>query len=423
MEQVVSYKKFPNGLPVITVPMPGTDTATVLILVRAGSRLESKKEGGLSHFLEHMLFKGTVKRPAARDITQSLDGLGADYNAFTTKEYTGYYIKVASKHLPIAMDVLSDMLWHSIFDASEMEREKKVIIEEINMYEDNPLFHIGDLLEGAVFKGSGLGTLISGTRESVAAITRKQMTSFWSRFYNPKNMLLVLAGKLSAEHLVRASKVFGENRPAGNISKFSQYQPHIVRPQVALHFKRTEQVQLALGFPSFGWGNPELESLELLGTVLGGNMSSRLFMRLREQEGLCYSVRADQDSYFGTGMFSVVVGLDQKRLPLAIKLIREEIDKVIKEGISADELQRAKEYTRGKLTLAMENSSARSSWIGRRYFLENSRQTAEDYLTRLDRISAESVIRVASKVLQIRRSTLALIGPFKKAGPLQKLLQ
>lgn len=418
----VRYSKLPNGLPIIRVAMPGTATACVHVLVRVGSRLEKTAERGLSHFLEHMMFKGTARRPDAHTLTKILDGVGAEYNAYTTKEFTGYYIKAAAEHLPLALDVLSDMLWHSKLDADEMTREKKVIVEEINMYEDNPLMHISDLLEGGVFRGSTLGTLISGTRESVTALTRPQLMHFWERYYHPRNMLLVVAGKLSGAAQAAVVRKFGERRAPGAAGAFKRFSPSPRAPHVALHFKDTEQVQLALGFPAYGYNHKHLLALELLATVLGGNMSSRLFVRLREKEGLCYSVRSGVDTYQGTGLFAVQAGLDRARLPLAIRLIREELELIQAKAVGEDELSRAKEYSKGRFTLALEDSAAQADWAGKRLFLEGGRETPAQHLRRLGRVRPAEIKLVAREVLKLNRSTLALIGPFRHTEPWHKLL-
>jgi len=418
----IQLRHLANGLPVILVPHQGTEATCVLALVRAGSRLESGREGGLSHFLEHMVFKGTERRPNARDLTQILDGLGADYNAYTAKEYTGYYIKTASRHLPLSLDVLSDMLWKSRLEKDEMEREKKVIIEEINMYEDNPLMYIGDVLENALFSGSALGKLISGTRQSVSALNREQLTGWWQRYYHPQNMLLAVAGQVSGSALKSLNKIFGTKRSAGNLGKFKPFKPAPRSPGVALHFKDTEQVQLALGFPSYGWGDRRLLALKLLATVLGGNMSSRLFVRLREQEGLCYSIQAGVEVYAGTGLLAVQAGLDRQRLDLAIRLIREELAKVTKTGVREDELKLAKEYIRGRLTLALEDSAAQAEWYGKRWFMEQSLESPVAYLQRLNKVTIGQLKAVAKQVLQPTKATLALIGPFHDVKPWRKLL-
>jgi predicted Zn-dependent peptidase len=420
---LTKYTKLPNGLPLITVPVAGTEAVCVHVLVRVGSRLENTKQGGLSHFLEHMMFKGTERRPTARVLTQILDGLGAEYNAYTTKEYTGYYIKAAADHLPVVLDVLADMLWYSRCEGVEMEREKKVIVEEINMYQDNPLMHIGDLLENGVFTGSTLGKLISGTRDSVVSLNRSQLVNFWQSYYHPKNMLLIAAGKLNSKFPQLLNKTFGVKRPQGSLGKFASFVPQPKKPKVVLHYKDTEQVQLALGFPSYGWKHKNLLALELLSIILGGNMSSRLFMRLREQEGLCYSIRTGTECYQGTGLFAVQAGLDQKRLPLAISLIREELEKISSRGVEGDELNRTKEYIKGRFILALEDSASQAEWVGKQWFLEDSRETPHQYLSRLQAVEAKSVKQVAQELINFKKATLALIGPFKKSDTWFKFLK
>lgn len=417
-----TYRKLVNGLPVLTVPMAGTESVTALVLTRVGSRYESTREQGLSHFLEHMLFKGTSKWPTAQALSQALDGVGAEYNAYTSKEYTGYYVKAAARHLPLALEVLSDMVWMPKLDGDEMTREKKVICEEIKMYEENPLFHIGDLFEQALYKGSTLGINIAGSQKSVTALTRGQLTGFWQAHYRPRNMLLVVAGRVDAAARRRVEQWFSGRQPSATPHTFRQFHPTYRSPQVAVQFKETEQVQLALGFPAYGWGNKRLLPLELLATILGGNMSSRLFLRLREREGLCYSVRASTDAYVGTGSFVVQAGLDRARLSLALKLTREELAKVVQHAVGQAELHKAKEYIRGKFTLALEDSSSRAEYAAKRYLAEGSREEPHEHLRRVSAVTAQQVQAAARDVLNMRRSTLALIGPFRTTAPWRKLL-
>lgn len=417
------FHKLANGLPVLTVPMVGTASTTALVLMRVGSRYESKREQGLSHFLEHMLFKGTAKWPTAQALSQTLDGVGADYNAFTTKEYTGYYVKTAAQHLTLALSVLADMVWRPKLDGDEMTREKKVICEEIKMYEENPLLHIGDLYEQALYKGSTLGVNIAGSKQSVTALTRAQLAGFWQAYYHPRKMLLVVAGKVGASSARTIAQQFAVPARAASPHTFQRFHPRYRTPQVALQFKATEQVQLALGWPAYGWRDKRRLALELLAIIMGGNMSSRLFLRLREREGLCYSVRASTDAYVGTGSFTVQAGLDQARLALALKLTRQELSKVRAKLVGQAELTKAKEYIRGKFTLALEDSSARAEYTGKHYFLEGSRATPEQHLRRLAAVTARQVQAVARDVLRDRRATLALIGPFRSAVPWRRALR
>jgi len=419
----VNLHKLANGLPVLWVPMPGTDTVTVLSLIKAGSRLETIKQQGLSHLLEHMLFKGTTNYPTARDLTQVLDGLGADYNAFTSKEYTGYYIKTAAAQIDKALPVQADMLWHSLLNKDELEREKKVIVEEINMYRDNPLMFIGDLLEGELFRGSSLSHLISGSKETVKSLSRHQLLSYWREYYQPFNMVTVVAGNLNNKIKKLVVKNFNQAGLTGHRVAYRRFEPSYTRPRAIVSFKETEQIQLALGFPAYGIGHRAIPAAQLLSVILGGNMSSRLFMRLREREGLCYSVRTDVERYYGTGVFSVQAGLDKTRLSQAVKLIAEELRLVVSKGVSLTELNKAKEYLKGSVILALENSAHQAEWVARRYLLEGQVLNWSDYWRRLSAVTPAAVQRTAKELLVFNKATLALIGPYRSANQWLKFLK
>ena len=415
-------KRLHNGLPILSVPMKGTESATILVVAKVGSRYETKAEQGISHVLEHMLFKGSKKWPTARDISQALDGVGADYNAFTSKDETGYYVRVAHQHLPLAIDIISDMIWQPVLAADELQREKKVICEEIKMYEDNPLMHIGDLLEGAVFQDSSLGVNIAGSLKSVTKLSRSQVFKYHQRYYTPRNLLVMVAGKINtqAERLLR--RQFNETS-RGKMGGFQIFKPKQTKPRVVIQRKATQQVQLALGFPSYGYRHKNKLALDLLATVLGGNMSSRLFMRLREREGLCYSINAATENYEGTGVLAVQAGLDTARLPQAIKLIRQELIKVITEPIGLEELNKAKEFIKGKITLAMENSSTQAQWAAKQYIFENKLEDTKQFLVRISQLQARELSLAAKEVINFKQANLALIGPFNSAKPWLKLIK
>ncbi len=404
-----------NGLAVLSVSVPGTAATTVLTMVKAGSRLENKNQQGLSHLLEHMLFKGSKNYPTARHLTEVLDSVGAEYNAFTSKEYTGYYIKTAARHLSLAVKVQADMISQPIFDKDELHKEKKVIAEEINMYQDNPLMFIGDLLEKELFKGSDLSTLISGSKQTVAAISHKQLVDYWRDNYQANNMVIVVAGRLPSDLKKILANNFNHLPKPGHLNSYKKFQPSYSKPLSIASYKQTEQVQMALGWPAFGYGHKSLPALRLLSVIMGGNMSSRLFMRLREQEGLCYSVRSDVETYQATGLISITAGLDKSRLNQALSLIKEEIIQLVSKGVAETELNKAKEYIKGRLTLIMENSARQAEWQARRYLLENSVKTWPDYLRDFEAVTTMDIRRVAKQVLVSKRLTLALIGPFKSA--------
>jgi len=416
------FKRLANGLPVLSVPMAGTESATVLVIVSVGSRYETKTEHGISHVLEHMLFKGSAKWPTAKELSQTLDGVGADYNAFTAKDHTGYYVRVAARHLPLAIDVVSDMIWHPILDPAELKREKKVICEEIKMYEDNPLMHIGDLYESAVFQGSSLGVNIAGSLKSVTSLTPAQVSNFHKQHYTSDKLLVVVAGKITAATAKLLAEKFSLKR-SGAKARLAKFKLSQTKPRVVIQKKDTQQVQLALGFPAYGYRHPNRLGLELLALVLGGNMSSRLFMRLREQEGLCYSISAAAEEYEGVGTFAVQAGLDTSRLHMAIKLIREELTKTVKAAVTPDELKKAKEYIKGKLILAMENSSARAQWTAKQYLFEHKRESLTEFIGQVNKITVSDLHQAAKDVINFRRANLALIGPFSRPRRWQKLIE
>lgn len=415
-------KRLSNGLPVLFVPMTGTDSATILATANVGSRYESKSEQGVSHVLEHMLFKGSKKWPTAKDISQTLDGVGADYNAFTSKDMTGYYVRVAKDNLPLAIEVIADMIKQPVLKADELEREKKVICEEIKMYEDNPLMHIGDLLEGSVFQGSTLGVNIAGSIKSVSDLSRAQVFGYHHKYYTPKNLLVVVAGNLVGN----TKKIIDKNfnyKQAGGSGTFKLFKPSQIKPRVVIQNKETQQAQLALGFVSYGYRHKHKMALDLLALVLGGNMSSRLFMRLREREGLCYSINAGTENYEGTGVFAVQAGLDTSRLPQAIKLIREELLRVVTEPIKEDELTKAKEYIKGKITLAMENSAAQAQWFAKEYLFERNLESIRQFLARIYQVKASALQQAACEIIDFKKANLALIGPLRNPEVWQKLIK
>ncbi|MFZ5391562.1 MAG: M16 family metallopeptidase [Patescibacteria group bacterium] len=416
----LKFNRLKNSLAVLTVPMPGTSATTVLTMVKAGSRLENNNQQGLSHLLEHMLFKGSKNYPTARELTQVLDSVGAEYNAFTSKEYTGYYIKTAARHLPLALRVQADMISRPIFDKSELDKEKKVVAEEINMYQDNPVMFIGDLLEQELFKGSSLAPLISGSKKSVAALNHKQLVSYWRSNYQAKNMVVVVAGRLPDNLKKLMSDNFNHLPKQGQPAIYKNFKPSYTSARSALSYKETEQVQLALGFPSVGSGDKLLPAIKLMSIIMGGNMSSRLFMRLREQEGLCYSVRVDVESYQATGLVGIMAGLDKSRLPRALALIKEELNLLVTKGVNSAELNKAKEYIKGSLTLLMENSARQAEWQARRYLLDKSLKTWPDYLREFEAVTTMDISLAAKQVFNFSRLTLALIGPFRAAKALLK---
>lgn len=414
MKQPHSYQKFTlkNGLRVIFAPMPATQAATVLTLFGVGSRHETHALNGASHYIEHMMFKGTQRRPTTLDISRELDRVGAEYNAYTGKDRTGYWITAAKQHLDMALDVTFDMLLNSKFDHEEVERERKVILEEIKMYEENPLMHIEDLFESALYAGHELGWNIAGTKETMAGIGRKELLGFRKRFYYPRNTVVIVAGSFDEKTTRRNIEEHMEGfRSAQKASPNLRLFHFKKSRKVALHKQQVKQVQLALGFPAYGYDHPNLPALHLLNVVLGGNMSSRLFIAVRERRALAYSVHSSAEQYAETGNFKVRAGLDATRIDEAIHVILDELE-AIKNGVTEKELADAKEYTRGKLGLALEDSAELATWYGNQDLFLHKMRTPDEQLARIDAVTLSQVKKVAQEVIKRDKLCCAIIGPW-----------
>lgn len=408
-----------NGARLLLVPLKDTQTVNLSVLFKVGSRHETNKEAGISHFIEHMMFKGTDNRPRPLMIAKELDGIGAEFNAFTGKDLTGYYIKADAKHLPLAADILSDMLLHSQFSAEELEREKGVIVEEINMYEDNPLMYVDDLLEQSIFSWP-LGRSIAGSRETVRATTRRMMMTYKNKFYQPKNIVIALAGNFNARdvELIKSKFNFKGGKPLNKTKKVVTNQR---QPRVKLIFKETEQTQLALGLPAYSYFDKKLYALQLLSVILGGNMSSRLFLQVRERNGLAYFIKSSLSVYEDTGALVIQSGLDKSRIEKAIRLIIGELKK-IKQGVTAAELKRAKDYLAGKTVLDLEDTSHLAIFFGQQELLTNKILTPDEKINKIMAVTAAEVKKVAAEVINLNRLNLAVIGPFKDKEYFEKLI-
>lgn len=408
-------KKLSNGLRVIFAPLHDTDAVTVLAMTKVGSRYETARNNGVSHFLEHMMFKGTEKRPTARDVSKELDGVGASFNAFTSKDYTGYYIKLGGDHLALAMDIVADMLWHSKFLTEEIDRERHVITEEINMYEDNPIMHVEEKFEESLFGATHpLGRLISGPKSNIARMARKDIVGYFQSHYFPANMVLCVAGKFPAASTLREiQSLFGGRGVRRRAPGFTPFHVTQRQPRLALLTRDTEQVQVALGFPALPYLHKDVPALTLLAVILGGNMSSRLFTRVREQEGLAYSIHASRSSFTDTGAFVVQAGLDKTRLLPALKLIVQELRSAADHGVTDDELAHAKEFIRGKLTIELEDSESLANFLASQQLLTGTIKTPEQKFAELACVRKPDLQRVARTVFCPERLTTAIIGPVR----------
>lgn len=411
-----------NGLRILTVPLRDTKAVTIFVFAKVGSRYEKRSTNGVSHFIEHLMFKGTTKRPNTLAISQLLDGVGAQYNAFTSKDWTGYYVKINHEHTNLALDVVSDMLQHSKFDPKEIERERGVIIEEINMYEDNPAMSIEDLFESAVFGDHHpLGWNIAGPREVIRQVSRQAMIHFRNQFYTAGNMWVVVAGRLGPDLDQKLKKYFSHVRTGRSTPKSLRYRSGPVH-RLHLKTKNVDQIQVGLGTKAYSYTDRRLPALSLLSIILGGNMSSRLFIQVRERRGLAYSVHASANPYEDTGSFMIQAGLEKSRLPEAIKVIVAEMHKLKTTKVSAAELKRAKEFVRGKMVLDLEDSDSIASWYGRQALFHPTIETPDQAMAKLDQVTAADIQRVAKDLFRASQMRLAIIGPVQETKSFKRLM-
>lgn len=415
------YKKqtLKNGIRLITSPLKETQTASLIVMVKVGSRFEIDRDGGLAHFVEHMMFKGTRKRPTTLALSKELDGVGAEYNAFTGKDITAYFIKADSRHLSLAIDMLSDMLLNSKLEAAEIKKEKGVIVEEINMYEDNPLMYVEEMLEEIMFSGNPLGRMIAGSRQTVRAVTRVRMAQFKNNYYQGRNMIIGLAGNYLPGHVEEIKKKFAFL--SGSKKAFSKIKSGQKTPRVRVRYKETEQVQLALGWTAYSYFDEKIYPLQLLSVILGGNMSSRLFINVREKNGLAYFVHSGVNVYEDTGSLVIQAGLDKSRMELSIKTILKETEKM-KHDITAAELKRAKDFVAGKVALDLEDSLSIARWYASQEAMTGKIMTPEEKLQRLSKVTAKEIQTVAKEIFNKKKISLAIIGPFKDEKQFRKLL-
>lgn len=421
--RTVHHSTLPNGLRVVTIPLHDTQAVAVYVLTKVGSRYETRSINGVSHFIEHLMFKGTTKRPTTLDISKLLDGVGASYNAFTSKDCTGYYVKMNHEHTELALDVVSDMLQHSLFDPKEIQRERGVIVEEIKMYDENPIMAIEDLFEGAVFGDHHpLGWNIAGPQSVIKNVSRSAILKYRDQYYHAGNMWVVVAGKLNPNINQQILKYFRGVKRKPTTLKFKPYRQAASAPVVIKH-KELEQVQIGLGTKSFSYTDKRLAALQLLSVVLGGNMSSRLFIQVRERRGLAYSVSASPNPYEDTGCFMIHAGLEKGRLEEALKVIVAEIKKMKTALVGTVELQRAKEYIRGKTILGLEDSDSLASWYGRQSLFSKKILSPEEMLAKIAKVKASEIQAVAKELFKPANMKLAIVGPYKDSKPFVKIIR
>jgi predicted Zn-dependent peptidase len=423
IHSVYEKKILKNGLTLLTVPIEGAASITMSIFVKAGSRYEETRINGISHFLEHLHFKGTKKFPTAKSLSETVDQIGGEFNANTGKEHTQYFIRAAYEHLPLVFDVLTDMLKHPLFDEREMEREKGVIIEEINMYKDNPQIHVESLFEETLWPNQPLGRDIAGSAEVIRSIKRPDILDYRQRFYQPGNMIIAVAGNFDQKQL---EDLVGKHWEDVFNKKCGGFKPAVEKqsaPRLAVENKVTEQAHMIVGFGAYAYRHKNNYPLRILSTVLGGGMSSRMFLRIRERLGLAYYVATSFNNYLDTGDFFVQAGLKVSSAPQALEVILDELRKIRDQGITAKELKKSQDYIKGKIALAMEDPHEKLEWyLGQEAFTGRVR-TIKQAFEELDKVTIDQVKYVAEDLIQNEGLNMAVVGPFADKSIFEKKLK
>lgn len=403
-----------NGLRVISVPIENAKSVTVLVLVGAGSKYETKDINGISHFLEHMFFKGTKKRPNTLRISETLDKIGGEYNAFTSKEVTGFWAKVDKKHIDVALDWISDIFLNSKFEESEIQREKGVIIEELNMYLDTPMAYVSELFEDVLYKDQPAGWRIIGKKENILNFNRKKLLDYFRTHYSNKNTVICIAGDISPSRIQeKISNYFNaikKTEPAGKLKVKEEQRC----PEVLIHNKKTDQTHFCLGVRAYDMFDSRRYALSLMSVILGGNMSSRLFISVRERNGLAYYVHTSYEAATDTGFLVTQAGIKNNSLKKAISLTLKEYKELKKKNITEKELKKAKDYLRGKMALSLDATDAQASFYATQEVMNMEVLTPEQKLEMIDKISINGIKEVAEGIFLPEKLNLAVIGPIEE---------
>jgi len=414
---------YPSGLRLVTVPMPSAKTATVSVQVAAGSTYESKRTNGVAHFLEHMMFKGTKKRPGPLDISRELDRLGADYNAYTTKEWTGYYARVASGKLDVAMDVVTDIFLNAVLPQEGMDRERGPIIEEIRMREDNHQENLGYLSEEQLWGDQPIGWEIAGSVENIEKMKRQDLLDYFDSHYIGANTVVAIAGDIDPMYVKEKIGQYLGGMREGEQSQRPETHEAQTEPQLLVHPKDVEQAYMQLSVRGFDLHDDRRYPLGLLTAILGGGLSSRLFNEVREKRGLAYYIYAHNTLYSDAGYFEVGVGANRDKADEALKIILNELAKVRDDGVTEDELGRVKDRVEGSMALALENSKAVASSYSESLLFYGEVKTPEAELEKIKEVTLEQVQKVASDLFKSERLNLAVIGPYKDNHPFEGILK
>ena len=419
----MNFKKqtLKNGLTLITAPMKDVPSVTVLVMVKTGSKYETKEINGLSHFLEHMCFKGTEKRPKASIISTELDGIGAQNNAFTSQEFTGYYAKAHPDHLDKILDVVSDIYVNPVFDQKEIEKEKGVIIEEINMYEDMPHRIVHDVFMEVMYGDQPAGWNIAGTKENVKRMTQKDFLDYRKQHYVASATNVIVSGNFDESTIENKIEKLFENIPksskAGKVSVVEKQ----IKPNIGIKHKETDQTHIVLGVRTFDSKDKRNTVLKVLNSVLGGGMSSRLFQKLRDEMGVGYYVRSGTDEYTDHGYLAVSTGVDNSRVEEVVKAIIGEMKKFVDENVSESELQKAKDYLVGNMYLGLESSDSLGEYYAMQDILSDEILTPKELAQKIQTVTKEEVIELAKEIMKDEKLNMAIVGNIKNKESLEKI--
>jgi len=421
----MNYKKttLSNGLRILTVPMKNTETVTVVVMVGVGSRYESEKEAGLSHFIEHMMFKGTEKRPTTLDISETLDSIGGEFNAFTSSDKTAYYAKVDSKHLEVALDVVSDIFLNSKIENEEIEKEKGTVVQEINMIEDTPMVDVEIVLGNLLYKENSLGRHVAGFKKTVSTFKRKDFIDYMSRFYVANDTVVCVAGNFNEKKVLELVKEYFFGMKKGFKPKYEKVVENQTKPELKLKNKKTDQTHLLLGSRAYNYNHKDRFALSLLSIILGGNMSSRLFTEVREKRGLAYHVRTSVDAFEDCGYLATQAGVNHDKLEITIETILNEYRKITTEKVSKKELQNAKDFIKGKSVMGFESSDEVAMFFVDQEVKKRKIMTLSEIFKNIDKVTESDILRVAKDIFQNKKLNLAVIGPHKDGKKLEKILK
>ncbi len=403
-------KTLDNGLRIMTHPMAGMESVAIGVWVRVGGRYEDPKNSGISHILEHLLFKGTTERDTMT-IKQEIEGRGGSFNGFTSEEHTCYLVKVLGKDVSLGLDILSDMVQNPRLEESEILKEKEVIVEEIKMYRDIPAHYVHEILAEEMWPNQPLGMPLAGTEETVKSVAKNDIVNYKNMFYNPKNIFVVGSGNIDEDALTSLAKKYLSDAKAGQISKFSKANISQDAPRVNLYAKKTEQTHLAIGFHAVDRFHPDKHVMSVMNIVLGANMSSRLFHIVRDEMALCYEISSSVRRYEDCGALVISAGVDDKKLIKSLEVILKELARFSKEPISEGELRRAKEYYKGQLLFALEDTMSHMLWLGEKVVSGEKDLTSKPILEKVEAVTVEDIMRVANNVFKDNSMSLAVIGP------------